>query len=421
MTKENRAKQEYTISSDIRETFDDLFSNKTIKECLEFIEKDHNRTLKEQKEICAISAPTFKEANRADDYMKRFLDLGLEDVKQDTIGNVLGHIRGSKGGLKLVVAAHLDTVFPEGTETKVVEREGRFFAPGIADDTRGLAEILCIVRAIKKSGIQPLGDIVFCGNVGEEGLGDLRGTKKLFSDYNDIDGFITIDGTGVGRITYLATGSHRFKVTYKGPGGHSFGQFGLPSAIHAAGRAIAKMSDLQPPEEPKTTFTVGMIHGGTSVNSIAESAEMLIDIRSNNQQELLELEDDILDIIKKSVNEENDRWNSDQMSVNIELLGDRPAGTQSPYEPIVQATYVAGNLLGIASNLGPSSSTDANVPINRNIPAIAVGRGGESGEIHTTNEWFDPENAFLGPQKTFLAILSLAGVTGISSPLLKKA
>ncbi len=239
---------------------------------------------------------------------------------RDDIGNVLGLIRGGGDGPKLVVAAHLDTVFPEGTDTQVIERDGRFYAPGIADDTRGLAEVLGIIRAIKRSAVEPLGDILFCGNVGEEGLGDLMGTKQLFSDHRDIDGFISIDGTGVSSITYLATGSHRYKISYKGPGGHSYGDFGLPSAIHASGRAIARIADLQPPADPKTTFTVGTVHGGTSVNAIAEKTELLIDIRSNRETELLQLEAQILDIIKMSVDAENSRWKSDQLTVDIELL-----------------------------------------------------------------------------------------------------
>lgn len=420
MTKEMTNIQEYEISNDVKETFERLQSSTAIKTGLAFIEEDHHRTLDEQKEICAIPAPTFQEQTRANDYLKRFQELGLDEVLRDDIGNVLGLIRGGGDGPKLVVAAHLDTVFPEGTDTQVIERDGRFYAPGIADDTRGLAEVLGIIRAIKRSAVEPLGDILFCGNVGEEGLGDLMGTKQLFSDHRDIDGFISIDGTGVSSITYLATGSHRYKISYKGPGGHSYGDFGLPSAIHASGRAIARIADLQPPADPKTTFTVGTVHGGTSVNAIAEKTELLIDIRSNRETELLQLEAQILDIIKMSVDAENSRWKSDQLTVDIELLGNRPAGIQSAQEPIVQAAYAAGNMLDIQSRLSSPGSTDANIPISQGIPAIAIGRGGRSGEIHTEREWFDPENAFWGPQKTFLTILALVGVKGVCTPLLKK-
>ena len=414
-------KNEYQVSKEVKDTFDNLLSDTNIKTALEFIKADHDHTLNEQKDICAISAPTFQEQKRAEDYLKRFTDLGLEDTRIDAIGNVLGFVSGSGNGPKLVVAAHLDTVFPEGTDTKVIEKDGIFHAPGIADDTRGLVEVLGIIRALKKSNVQPLGDIVFCGNVGEEGLGDLIGTKQLFSDHQDIDGFISIDGTGVGSITYLATGSHRYQVTFSCSGGHSYGNFGLPSAIHAAGRAISRIADLRPPKEPKTTFTVGTIKGGTSVNAIAAKAEMLIDIRSNGEEELLKLEAEILASIKAAADEEKAHWNSDQVTFDIKLLGDRPAGSQSPEEPLVQAAYAAGKLLEINSQLSSPGSTDANIPISLGIPAIAIGRGGVSGEIHTKNEWFDPKDAFLGPQKAFLTILSLVGVNGVSTPLLKKS
>ncbi|MBD1399630.1 M20/M25/M40 family metallo-hydrolase [Pelovirga terrestris] len=421
MTNKASKKNEYQVSKAVRDTFADLGANPEVNAALEFIKADHVHTLNEQKEICAISAPTFEEKSRAEDYLRRFKELGLDETRLDAIGNVLGMLKGCAEAPKLVVAAHLDTVFPAGTDTKVVEKEGIFHAPGIADDTRGLAEILGIIRTLKQSQIQLLGDILFVGNVGEEGLGDLRGTKQLFNDFKDIDGFITIDGTGVGSITYRATGSHRYRVTFKGPGGHSYLNFGLPSAIHAAGRAIALLADLSPPKDPLTTFTVGTINGGTSVNTIAAQAEMLIDIRSNGREELLQLGSDILSIIKAAAAQENTHCNSDQLTVDIELLGDRPAGFQSPDEPIVQAAYAAGKLLGINSQLGNPGSTDANIPISLGIPAISIGRGGTSGNIHTTNEWFDPTGAYLGPQKTLLTILALVGVKGTCPPLLKKS
>lgn len=411
---------EYQVEKKISDIFDKLLSNNKVKSTLGFIKTDHKNTLNEQKEICAISAPTFHEQKRAKDYQTRFTNLGLDDVGTDAVGNVLGTLRGDRNGPKLIVAAHLDTVFPEGTCTTVAEKDGLFRAPGITDDSRGLAEVLCIIRALKQSEIQPLGNILFCGNVCEEGLGDLKGSKQLFKDIQNIDGFISIDGSGVGSITYQATGSHRYQVTFTGPGGHSYGNFGLPSAIHAAGRAIAQIADLRPPKDPITTFTVGTIKGGTSVNTIAAQAEILIDIRSNGEKELLQLDSEIISIINAAVVQENVRWGSNQLTVDIELLGDRPAGSQSPQEPLVQAVYIAGKHLGIDSQLSNPGSTDANIPISLGIPGISIGRGGASGNIHTTNEWFDPTDAFLGPQKTFLTIISLIGAKGICPPLLKK-
>lgn len=420
MNKKEEESLKYIVSSHIQDIYDRLLSNEMVQNGLKFIKEDHENTLVEQKDICGISAPTFKEEVRAKDYMIRLQELGLENVQMDIVGNVFGIRSGTGNGPKLIVAAHLDTVFPEGTNTAVLEKEGKFYAPGIADDTRGLAEILSIIRAFNETNIQTQGDIVFCGNVGEEGLGDLRGIKQLFRDNKDIDGFISIDGSEVSTITYLATGSHRYEINYEGPGGHSFGAFGLPSAIHALGRAMAKIADLDPPKEPKTTFTIGIVSGGTSVNVIAEKASMVVDMRSNSEKELLKLESEFLEIVKSAAAEENLRWNSNQITVDIKLLGDRPAGSQSANEPIVQAVYAAGEMIGIQSKLSPPGSTDANIPISLGIPAIAVGRGGVSGGIHSKNEWFDPTDAYLGPQKTFLTILSLVGMKDVSSPLLDK-
>jgi acetylornithine deacetylase/succinyl-diaminopimelate desuccinylase-like protein len=179
----------------------------------------------------------------------------------DTEGNVCGLLPGTGKGPKLLLTAHLDTVFPEGTDTTVREKDGKLYGPGISDDARGLASVLGVARAFKASGLKTVGDVMVCGNVGEEGLGNLRGVKALFRNHKDIDGFISVDGADVSAITYLATGSHRYEITYKGPGGHSFSAFGTPSAIHALGRAIARIADLKVPKEPKTTFTVGTVAG----------------------------------------------------------------------------------------------------------------------------------------------------------------
>jgi len=318
------------------------------------------------------------------------------------------------------VPAHLDTVFAAGTDVKVKEKDGKLYAPGIADDARGLAALLAVVRAFNATGIKTAGDIIFCGNVGEEGLGDLRGVKALFRDHKDIDGFISIDGTDVGRITYLATGSHRYEVTYSGPGGHSFSAFGRPSAIHAMGRAIAGIADLTTPANPKTTFTVGVVSGGTSVNSIAAEAKLLMDMRSNRDKELLEIEAKFFDVLKKAAAEENARWKSDKITVQTKLVGNRPAGVQPSDSGIVQAAWASAQALGQKPSLGIGSSTDSNLPISLGIPAVTLGGGGKEDNNHSPSEWFDPTDAYLGPQRVFLAILGLTGVEGTSAPLLSK-
>ena len=412
------AQTAYELSPVVKGTYERISSAPEVKKGVEFIKADHMNAIAEQKQICEIPAPPFKEKVRAEDYLNRLTALGLKNVQMDKEGNVFGVRPGSGKGPRLLVAAHLDTVFAEGTDVKVKEREGKLYAPGIADNSRGLAVLLAIVRAFHASGIKTAGDIVFCGNVGEEGLGDLRGVKALFRDHKDIDGFISIDGVDSAGITYLATGSHRYEITYKGPGGHSFGAFGLPSAIHALGRAIAKIADLETPKDPKTTFTVGVIKGGTSVNSIAADASMLMDMRSNNKKELLEVEAKFLDIVKKAADEENARWKSDKIKVDIKLVGDRPAGAQPKDAPIVQAAWAATEITGQKPNLRGASSTDSNLPISLGIPALTLGGGGKEFGNHSPNEWFDPKDAYLGPQRIFLTILGLVGVDGVSIPLL---
>jgi tripeptide aminopeptidase len=413
-----QAQTSYDVTPAVKEVYGRLTSQSSVQKGLDFIKGDHENTVAEQKQICEIPSPPFKEQVRAADFQKRLAALGLKDVKMDNEGNVFGLRPGAGKGPKLLVAAHLDTVFPAGTDVSVKEKDGKLYAPGISDDSRGLAALLAIVRAFNTTGIKTTGDIIFCGNVGEEGLGDLRGVKALFRDIKDIDGFISIDGAGAEKITYLATGSHRYEITYKGPGGHSFAAFGRPSAIHTLGRAIAKIADLTTPKEPKTTFTVGVVSGGTSVNSIAAEARMQVDMRSNKMKELLDLEAQFMDIVKKAADEETARWGGDKITVQIKLVGDRPAGVQPTDSPMVQAAWFSTQAIGQKPKLDEPSSTDSNLPISLGIPAITVGGGGKDDNNHAPSEWFDPTNAYLGPQRIFLTILGLVGVDGVSEPLL---
>ena len=410
----------YDVTPAVKEVYGRLASQESVRKGLDFIKGDHENTVTEQKQICAIPAPPFKEQVRAEDFQKRLAGLGLSDVQMDKEGNVFGLRPGTGKGPKLLVAAHLDTVFPEGTDVSVKEKDGKLYAPGIADDSRGLAALLAIIRAFNTSQIKTTGDIIFCGNVGEEGLGDLRGVKALFRDIKDIDGFISIDSAGAEKITYLATGSHRYEITYKGPGGHSFLAFGRPSAIHAMGRAIGKIADLTTPKEPKTTFTVGVVGGGTSVNSIAAEARMQVDMRSNHMKELLDLEARLIEIVKRAADEETARWGGDRITVQMKLVGDRPAGVQPNDSPLVQAVWASTQVIGQRPVLDEPSSTDSNLPISLGIPAITVGGGGKDDNNHSPNEWFDPTDAYLGPQRIFLTILGAVGVDGVSEPLLPR-
>jgi tripeptide aminopeptidase len=397
-----------------------ILANPKLIKALEDIKADDDQAFAEQKRITEIPAPPFKEKLRAEYFLKRFLELGFKDAAIDAEGNVIALRKGSGGGRpKLVVSAHLDTVFPEGTDVTVKEKDGVILAPGIGDDSRGLAALLSLIKSLNGNSLATVGDVMFVGTVGEEELGNLRGVKALFRDHADIDGFVSIDGLGITRVVNQATGSHRYEVIFKGPGGHSFQEFGLPSAIHAMGRAIAKISDLQTPSDPKTTFTVGTVSGGTSVNAIAAEARMTVDMRSDSTEELLKLEARLLDHVKQAVVEENARWGSDKLSVEIKLIGDRPAGIVAMDSPIVQATQRAVTALTRAPRVTfAGSSTDSNLAISLGIPAVTIGGGGEGGNWHSRNEWYRPVDAYFGPQNALLTILVLAGLDGVSKPVL---
>ncbi|SEI89932.1 Acetylornithine deacetylase/Succinyl-diaminopimelate desuccinylase [Bhargavaea ginsengi] len=397
-----------------------LRSDNRVEAGLAYIEEDNEFTTAEQIELTEVEAPTFEEKVKGELYKKKLSELGIEDIRTDEVGNVFGIRKGSGDGPSLVLCAHLDTVFPAGTDVKAKWKDGKVYAPGISDDGRGLAAVLSVVRALNHSEIRTEGDLIVGATVGEEGLGDLRGVKHLFETSSGIDGFISIEPGSPERVTYLGTGSKRYRVTYRGPGGHSFGNYGTASPIHAMGRAIAAISQIRTEEDPKTTLNVGVIGGGTSVNTIAETAEMLVDIRSNSQEELEKLEAHVLDLIRSAATAENEfREHPGQVTVELERVGNRPAGSQSADAPIVQAAAAASEALGFEPILDQASSTDSNVPIHLGIPAVTLGGGGDFGGCHTLNEYFDPEGAFVGVQKIFLTVLALAGIEGTVEPVLE--
>ncbi|MEG2154961.1 MAG: M20/M25/M40 family metallo-hydrolase [Burkholderiaceae bacterium] len=383
--------------------------------------RDDALTLADQIALSEIESPPFHEDVRAADFARRLRELGLTDVRIDTEGNVIGVRPGTGGGPRLVLAAHLDTVFPAGTDVKVRQEGQRYFGPGISDNARGLAVLLQIVRTLTEQDIKTTGDLWFVGTVGEEGNGDLRGCKALFANNPTIDGFIAVDGVAVTRILANATGSRRYRVRYEGPGGHSYNAFGLPSATHALGRAIAAISEVPVPDEPRTTFTVGTVKGGTTVNAIAANAELELDMRSNDGEELKRLEATILPLLEAAASAENRRWNApadQQIKLVLESIGDRPGGQQPPETSVLQAARGAQAALGIALLKYSAASTDHNVPVSLGVPATTLGGGGAEANNHTLREWYEPINAWQGPQLSLLTALALVGVDGVSQPLL---
>ncbi len=402
-----------TANAQTRSTGAELARLPQVRRALDYIKSIEPETIEEQIRITEIPAPTFKEGSRAEYFKRRFTELGLKNVRIDRAGNCLGERPGAGGtdAPTLVVAAHLDTVFDENTDTKV-KRDGTILkAPGISDDGRGLTLLIALVRALDQAKVETHGAIIFVANVGEEGLGDLKGTRHLFNDElkGRITHFISIDGAGLS-ITNKAVGSRRYRVTYTGPGGHSYSDFGLPNPIHTLGRLIEKVSRFQTPAEPKTTFNVGRIEGGTSVNSIARTTSLEMDMRSVSADELAKLDAQFKAAAQTALDEENSRWTSERkLTVEVKPIGNRPTGTQAADAPIVQTALAADRALGIKSVL-EASSTDSNVPISLGIPAITIDGGGRSQGTHSLDETFDLTDSHLGSQRALLTVLGVVGV-----------
>ena len=386
-----------------------LMQDVAIKAAVQAARDDEAQTIEDQIRLCEIPAPPFKETARGKAYADAFRSLGLTNVRVDKEGNVLGERAGLAARPHLVFSAHLDTVFPEETNVKVT-REGTVLrGPGIGDDCRGLAVVLAVIRAMNKANVQTPGTITFVGTVGEEGLGDLRGVKALFRDTlkGRIDRFVSIDGTGLG-ITHIGVGSLRYRVAFKGPGGHSYGAFGLANPIHALGRAIGKIADFQVPRDPKTTFNVGRIGGGTSVNSIAFESWMEVDMRSADAAALKSLDANFHKAVDTALAEENERWNGNgRLTVEKRLVGDRPAGRTAADSSIVEAAVSVTKVLGFPVTLD-EGSTDANIAMSMNIPAVTIDGGGRGTGAHALGESFDTTNSWQGTQRATLLAIALA-------------
>jgi acetylornithine deacetylase/succinyl-diaminopimelate desuccinylase-like protein len=385
-----------------------LVAEATVKQALAFVRQNEPSVLEEQVRICEIAAPPFKERERAEAVRQRFETLGLRNVRIDRVGNVIGERPGRAARPNVVFSAHLDTVFPEGTDVRV-RREGTTLAgPGIGDDCRGLAVVLGVIAALNAARVETAGPITFVATVGEEGLGDLRGVKHLFAAEleDQVDRFVSVDGTGLG-ITSVGVGSHRYRVTVSGPGGHSYGAFGLANPIHALGRAIAAIADFEVPSSPRTTFNVGRIGGGTSVNSIAFEAWAEVDMRSADRTALDTLDARFQTAVDAAVAAENERWKGrGTLTVKKELVGQRAAGRTPDGAPIVAAAVSVTQALGLPVSLD-EGSTDSNVPMGLGIPAVTIDGGGRGRGAHSLGESFDSTDSWQGTARALLLAIAL--------------
>lgn len=391
-------------------------SDPAVSRALAVLDRDHDRLIAEIIAINEIPAPPFKEQARGESFMALLRAHGLRDVERDQEGNVMGIRAGSGADAPyLAIVAHLDTVFPEGTGVRVQRNGTRLAAPGIGDNSRSLAVLLALIRALDEAKVATSANLLFVGSVGEEGLGDLRGVKFLLRQgkYKErIRQVIAVDGSDRGQeIVNAGVGSKRYRVEFKGPGGHSYSAFGLVNPAFAMGAAMQKLAAMPVPAAPKTTFNVGVVGGGTSVNTIPESVWMEVDMRSESAVELEKLETAFLAAIKTAVTDENRARSTRQGVVTADLkkVGDRPSGMTPPDSPLVRMALAAAASAGLKPVLA-ASSTDANLPMSLGIPAIRLNSGGTGDRAHAPDEWIDVEKSasLLGMRVLLTTIVAAA-------------
>ena len=409
-----QAQESTAIQNTFKKEIRTLSKRKVVQRAFDAIEQDDPFTMAQHIELTEIAAPPFMEQERAEAFAAKLRAVGIDSVWIDAVGNVMAYLPGSKGGKTVALNAHLDTVFPEGTDVSVTQRNDTLFAPGIGDDTRGLAMLLTIAKTLKEQEIQTTSDVLLVATVGEEGLGDLRGVKEVFSDRGpSIDSWISIDGGNIGRVNNKALGSYRYKVIFDGPGGHSWGAFGLANPHHALGSAMhhfVQAADAYTKTGPRTSYNVGVIEGGTSVNSVPFSSSMLIDVRSIAPYRLDEMEALLNQAVQQALEEQNAiRRRGEALTVSVEKIGNRPSGELDPSVPLIQRAMAATEHFGAVPEL-TRGSTDSNIPISLGVPAITIGRGGRGGNAHSLDEWWVNEEGHKAIQLALLILVSEAGL-----------
>ena len=375
----------------------------------------HARELEDlQLEVTAIPSPPWGEAQRSQWLKDRFEQAGLADVHQDELGNVFGMRPGVDSNARcLALSAHLDTVFPPGTPIKVARVDGKLHGPGISDNASGITALLAIANVLQATDIPTTAPILFIGNVGEEGEGNLRGMRHIFDQpkwFESIGALIALDGAGSDTIIAEGLGSRRYEITIRGAGGHSWSDFGVPNPIVALSRVIARFSRTTVPTNPKTTFNIGTVQGGTSVNSIPQVATMRVDTRSASVEQLDRLERALRDAVKDGVAETSGRKKDEALTAEVEVIGDRPAAELPTDSYLLRVIRAVDAQLNNSARV-QRASTDANIPLSLGREAIAIGAGGSGGGAHTVNEWYDPAGRDLGLKRILLLTLALSGVS----------
>lgn len=405
---------EITVEKKYQKEIKSLAKRAKIQQAFRTIEELEEQTLEEHIMLTEIPAPPFKEEVRAKKFAQMLQQSGADSVWIDEVGNVIALRKGSKGEKTVALDAHLDTVFPEGTDVTVKHKGDTLIAPGIGDDTRGLMVVLTVLRALEKNNIETEADVLFIGTVGEEGLGDLRGVKHLFGSKGlNIDYWIAVDGGDISGIANGALGSQRYRVTYKGPGGHSWGAFGLVNPHHALGKAIyyfSKEADSFSRSGEKVSYNVGRIGGGTSVNAIPFESWMEVDMRSAVPEQLKEMDQIFQKAVQKALSEENElKREGPDLKVEVEMVGDRPSGKIPADNSLVQKAMATATHFGATPSLR-TGSTDSNIPISKGISAVTIGRGGQGGGAHSLQEWWVNDKGHESIQRALLLVLSVAGV-----------
>jgi tripeptide aminopeptidase len=389
-------------------------STQSVHRAFDWFRLHENKFRDLQMELAAIPAPPFGERKRAEWLQQRFSELELDNVEIDEIGNVVA-VRPSNSGNNAVsgavaVTAHLDTVFPEGTNVQPSQDRDKLYGPGISDNAAGVTALLAMAGALRHARVRCASDIIFIGNVGEEGEGNLRGMRHIFSQEgwrNRIGYTVVLDGTGTDSIVCEALGSRRYEVTVRGPGGHSWNDFGIANPIVVLARAISAFSEIQVPSAPKTTFNIGSILGGTSVNSIPESVTIRVDIRSTQSDEIARVEDGLRKSLERAVVDA--AKNGQKVTSEMKQIGERPAAELPKQARIFNVVRAVDSHLRISS-ARRRASTDANIPLSLGLEAISIGAGGQGGGAHTLHEWYDPAGRDLGLKRILLTVLALSGI-----------